>query len=189
MELLLTLILAHLFADFPLQTNLIARLKAQHISGILLHVIIYVTATALLLDQPVTYWPLLLALGIAHFTIDALKTTIFANRAAICTFFGDQCLHLVSMIIVTAVAHGLWASVPQGILPPSLLRLTLSAALLPAGMVCCWIWTINSPEESINQSIWLYWIREQMLTVEQRFGLTLMGVLFLVLATQKFALV
>ncbi|NJO07801.1 MAG: DUF3307 domain-containing protein, partial [Chloroflexaceae bacterium] len=46
MHLLITLLLAHLFADFPLQTNRLARLKRTSLKGVLIHVLIYMVVTA-----------------------------------------------------------------------------------------------------------------------------------------------
>lgn len=59
MNLLMTLLLAHLFADFPLQSNSLARLKETRIMGVFLHVLVHVAVTACLLKTaPSTgyYW-------------------------------------------------------------------------------------------------------------------------------------
>lgn len=60
------LLLAHLLADFPLQTNRIFRLKVTSNAGLALHVLIHVAMAALLLRQPAQHLNLLLALGVAH---------------------------------------------------------------------------------------------------------------------------
>ena len=68
-----TLLLAHLLADFPLQTNTIAALKSKSVHGLLMHVGVYMAATWALLGFGLTICPLIMLLGIAHFAVDWLK--------------------------------------------------------------------------------------------------------------------
>ena len=76
MDLLSALLLGHLIADFPLQANCIFRLKNQHWLGVLLHAAVHCVITAVLLQQPLAYWPLLASLCLVHFTIDWFKLRI-----------------------------------------------------------------------------------------------------------------
>lgn len=184
MQLLLTLILAHLFTDFPLQTNALARLKAQYATGVLIHVCIYMLVTALLLES-FTYWPLVVSLGGTHFLIDISKAHFCKRPNGLCAFLVDQFLHLTSMIVAAYVAQMIWIPAPQGILPNDLLWSALFAASIPAGMVGCWIWMAHH-EEYVNRSRSLRWLKEQLLVVEQSFGLLVVGIVFWVILMQEF---
>lgn len=187
MELFLTLILAHLFADFPLQTNTIARLKSQYIAGILLHVLIYVFVTALLLGNTQTYWPLLAGLGTIHFLIDVIKSQLCKEQTTVRAFLIDQLAHLVSMSVAAYVAHIMWGSTPHGALSTTLLVWALVAAMVPAGLVYYWVWVTNSQRHS-HRSHLADQSRDQILLFEQRFGLAVVAFVFWVLATQEFDL-
>ena len=184
MQLLLTLILAHLFADFPLQTNSVARLKARHSFGVLPHVLIYVSVTALLIEKSYLYWPLLLGLGVCHFVIDTLKAHCCTSRHEVCAFWIDQVLHLLTMVAATYLAFQFWTPTPRGIIAEELLPIMLAAAFVPALMVCCWIWTTSKSQEYVNQSVILCWISERMLVVEQRYGLAVIGVVIWLVTKQ-----
>ena len=58
MDLLATLLLGHLSADFPLQTNWVYRLKNRRWAGVLLHTAIHCVVTAVLLSDSLTHWPM-----------------------------------------------------------------------------------------------------------------------------------
>lgn len=73
MHLLTTLLLAHLLADFPLQTNALAKLKRASLTGVFIHVLIYVLITTLVMREPARYWALIGGLGGVHFLIDSIK--------------------------------------------------------------------------------------------------------------------
>lgn len=185
MQLLFTLILAHLFADFPLQSNALAKLKKYHLTGVLLHVVIYMVVTTLLLADPWRHWPLVVGLGVVHFLIDAAKMRFAQGNDGPLAFLLDQLLHLASMIAAAYLAHQLWTPAPQGILPSEWLRQVLLAACIPAAMVCCWIWTNSSGRAHLHHSSLLRWINQRMLLVEQRFGLALVGMVIWLLVRQE----
>ena len=73
MHLFAILLLGHLIADFPLQMDWIFQLKHRHWAGILLHSVIHSVLTAILIEAPLTHWPMLVSLGLIHFAIDWLK--------------------------------------------------------------------------------------------------------------------
>jgi len=185
MQLLFTLILAHLFADFPLQSNALARLKKYHLTGVLLHVAIYMAVTALLLENLLVYWPLVAGLGAVHFLIDGAKMRFAQGKDGPLAFLIDQSLHLVSMVAAAYLAQQLWTPAPQGILPCNWLHLVLLAACIPAAMVYFWVWTDSSGRVHLHHSRWLRWIHQRVLLVEQRFGLVLVGVVIWLLARQE----
>ena len=178
MHLLITLLLAHLFADFPLQSNRLARLKKSSIRGVLIHVLIYMGATALLLQQPFHYWPLVLGLGLAHFTIDAIKI-VYTSQRAILSFVIDQIMHVATIVLGVFIAHWLWRPLPQGVLSDYLLGLAFGCALLLAIMVFCWVWTNDLSEEQIKRYVLLRWVKNEILLLEQRVGLVLIGIVLL----------
>ena len=57
-----TLLLAHLVADFPLQTNSIVKMKNEGFKGLGIHVLIHIIVLCLLLiKEPLSqYWPMIL---------------------------------------------------------------------------------------------------------------------------------
>lgn len=185
MQLFFTLILAHLFADFPLQSNTLARLKKYHLIGVLIHVSIYTAVTALLLERRLQYWPLIVGLGIVHFLIDAAKMRFRRDDDGTVTFLVDQLLHLTSMVVAAYLAQRYWTPAPQGILPTDWLFRALLAAFIPAAMVCCWIWTASSGSAYLHHSQLLRWVNQRILLVEQRLGLVVVGVVILLLARQE----
>lgn len=129
MELFATLLLAHLIADFPLQTNCVFELKVRHWTGIFLHVAIHVFVTALLINDPLRYWPLLAALGAVHFATDWFKLRLpFRFQAA--GFILDQIAHVLALVVLA----GRWPSA-TGVLPATLLRPAIAYALIPAALM------------------------------------------------------
>ena len=54
------LLLAHLVADFPLQSNKIVRMKNQGNKGLGIHVAVHVVVLLLLIKDPLQYWPAIL---------------------------------------------------------------------------------------------------------------------------------
>ena len=177
MHLLITLLLAHLFADFPLQTNRLAKLKRTSLKGVFIHVLIYMVVTALLLHQPFRYWPLVIGLGTIHFLIDALK--MVCNKVGeIRCFVIDQCLHFSSVVAATYLVYQYWSPIPVGILPTGLLYGSFICAFTLAVIVFFWIWTNGLTEEQIRRYLLLYWVKHRALAFEQRVGLLLFAVVF-----------
>lgn len=177
MHLFATLLLAHLFADFPLQTNGLAKLKKESLKGVLLHVFVYVAITFCMLNEPLRYWPLIVGLGVVHFLIDACKAYC-PSTLETGYFLIDQGLHLLSIAIATYLALRWWASPPQSSLASPIVFFALGCALLLAAMVFCWVWVNSLSEEAVQQDGRLRWIKQQMLVLEQRIGLVLLGVVF-----------
>ncbi len=177
MHLLITLLLAHLFADFPLQTDRLARLKRTSLKGVFIHVLIYMVVTALLLHQPFRYWPVVVALGIIHFLIDAFKMVCNKIGEVRC-FVIDQSMHFASVLGVTYLAYRYYPSIPVGILPDTLLYGSFICAFTLAVIVFFWIWTNGLREEQIRRYVLLHWVKHRALAFEQRVGLLLFAVVF-----------
>ena len=177
MHLFATLLLAHLFADFPLQTNGLAKLKKERLVGVFLHVLVYVAITTMVLHEPLHNWPLIVGLGIVHFFIDALKAHC-PPKLETFYFVIDQALHLLSIAIATYLTLYWWATPPQSSLSYTLVCVALGFALILAGMVFCWVWVNNLSEEQVQQHFLLCWIKWQLLGLAQRIGLVLLCVVF-----------
>ncbi len=128
MNLLATLILAHLIADFPLQTNGIFRLKSTHWLGILLHATVHCLVAAFLIDNPVAHWQLLVSLGVIHFGIDWFKLQGQIRFESL-GFVLDQLAHVLSLVVL---ARWPWSPAVDGLLRPTMLYLAVGYAMLPA---------------------------------------------------------
>jgi len=106
----LALLLAHLAADFPLQSDAIIAAKKHGAKGLLAHgAVHYVTAVAaLLLFTSVRIWAvypqtLLLTYVSAHLALDSLKQSYLTRHAAADStgpFLIDQALHLMMIVAV-----------------------------------------------------------------------------------------
>lgn len=99
-----TLLLAHLLADYPLQTDRLVIAK-KHLPGLLLHVgIHWVVMTLLFLPVIWITWPYILIVAILHFFIDSFKNFLGRERPqwVIGSYVLDQTLHMCSLILVSA---------------------------------------------------------------------------------------
>lgn len=177
MHLLTTLLLAHLLADFPLQTNALAKLKKASLTGVFIHVLVYVLITALVIREPARYWALIGGLGITHFLIDGLKTRYLQSFETF-YFVIDQCLHFLSIGIATYFALVYYTEPPQSILPLGVVLVAVGCAFILAFMVFCWVWVNSLREEQVKRHFLLQWAKHQMLELEQRIGLLLIGFVF-----------
>jgi hypothetical protein len=119
MHLVNTLLLGHLIADFPLQTNGVYRLKNRHWSGILLHAAIHVVATGLLLQETPKHWRMLVALGAMHFVTDWLKLRIPFKLQSV-GFVLDQMAHILGLLLLAAWWPDVTGTLPTGLLYPAL---------------------------------------------------------------------
>ncbi|MCG7491999.1 DUF3307 domain-containing protein [Thalassobius sp. Cn5-15] len=97
------LLLAHVLADFVLQTNWMAARKRQFPVLILHGLVVLITAQLCL--GHVTAWPLL-ALAATHFAIDAIKT--YGDFSGLAGFLTDQGAHLIILATVAWIAPDLW---------------------------------------------------------------------------------
>ncbi len=103
----LSLLVGHLLADFPLQTDTVYRLRQKGWHGLLLHAGIHVAVAALLIHGLIQQWWLLLALGALHASIDALKPQMPVVRRPHARFLVDQALHVLSLSLVAWLARDL----------------------------------------------------------------------------------
>ncbi len=97
------LLLAHVVADFLLQTNWMVETKRRP-GTLLLHALL-VAATAYAALGRIDIWEPL-ALAAAHILIDIVKT--FALPARLWSFMTDQAAHLATLIALAVLAPGLF---------------------------------------------------------------------------------
>jgi hypothetical protein len=101
-----TLFLAHLIADYPLQTDWLVKAKRTW-SGLIIHVAIHLMVLLLVcLPHLSTTWPFLVVLAIAHLLIDAFKSALTRWRPQWNAggYLFDQLLHILSIWAI-----GKWA--------------------------------------------------------------------------------
>ena len=93
--------LAHLIADYPLQSDKLVAAKMR-LPGLTLHVAIHwIVMTILTWPVRVLVWPYILAITFMHFSIDYFKVVLNRRRPewVIGPYLWDQPLHWLSLII------------------------------------------------------------------------------------------
>ena len=110
-ETLALLLLAHVLADFVLQSNRMAQAKAAgHAGWMAAHIFVVAGVAALVIGAQTPQaaaW--IVGLTAAHLAIDVAKVAFGARLSAIVAFVADQAAHLVTLVVVASVAPGLWA--------------------------------------------------------------------------------
>jgi hypothetical protein len=134
-ETLLTLLVAHLVADFPLQPHWMIRRK-RNPAVLVLHGLIVTGTAALALGG----WPagvLLILIG-THLAMDAIK--VYVLKDSLGSFTVDQVVHLAVIGALAAAfpgtfAQGAWASMPGNLVPAYLIGLCLLGGVIASLMV------------------------------------------------------
>jgi hypothetical protein len=157
------LYLAHLIADFPLQTNHIFELKAQGNRGILLHVGIHLLVAAVLIQNAYHYWYVLLLLGGMHFVIDWAKLRLPWRRQAP-GFILDQFAHVASVLLLA----GLWPDAPA-VMPLWLMWLGIVMILVPATLMFLWVWATDL-QMDLPENDLVKWACRSLLPLSQKVG-------------------
>lgn len=170
-----TFLLAHLIADFPLQTNKMIALKKQGPMGICLHVLVHVVVASLLLQDSMSNWLLLLLLACIHWVIDWTKIALSTDTVS--SFISDQIAHVVSIVVIVGIAFGL-EIVPETALPDRVLYPAIAYAILLASMVFIWVWANHQSAEVAYNRPLVGWAQRRMLDFSQRAGLALLGGVF-----------
>lgn len=159
------LLLAHLLADFPLQTNRIFRLKVTSTAGLALHVLIHMMMVAMLLQAPAQHLNLLLALGVAHFLTDWIKVR-FPVEPQWPGFLLDQLAHLAAIVALAWRWPGVTAVLPLWLMLPLILFV-----LLPALLMLLWVWANDAQQQNrFQNSRSVHWASSRLLTISQRTG-------------------
>ncbi len=169
MNLAAALLLGHLIADFPLQTNWIYRLKLQSWRGVLLHTCIHLVVTALLIHPIHHALPLLLQLGLLHFITDYIKVRVPARQQAP-GFLIDQLAHL---LVLFGLAQQ-WQTTLAATLPATwLFPLILYTAFLGI-LVFCWVLACDLSKSRWGSHPYLHWVRTNLLNFAQYAGIPLL---------------
>ena len=165
MNTFIILALAHLIADFPLQTNRVFKLKNEGHLGLLIHVIIHLLVASLLISQPWRYWSALAFLGVAHYLTDWAKLRLpDSNQPA--SFLVDQLIHFITIGIIA-----LWLPTLPAVLPMWLMVIGLVLAFIPGIMTFLWVLAINLDCESeLAKCGPVVWTCRQLLPISQRMG-------------------
>ena len=159
------LLLAHLLADFPLQTNQIFRLKIAGNMGLVLHVLIHLLVAALMLQMPGQHIDLLLLLGAAHFVTDWIKVR-FTGNPQWPGFVLDQLAHLAAIALIAVWRPRVTAVFPLWLLLPLILLV-----LLPALLTLIWVWANDAQQQfRYQQSQAVQWASSRLLPLSQRMG-------------------
>ncbi len=164
MHLFATLLLGHLIADFPLQTNWVFALKLKNSWGIALHVAIHIVITAILLGGSISAWPLLSILALLHFACDWSKLNI-PCKSQICSFLLDQAAHVATLLLLTILYPTIEPILSMWIVLPALLY-----AILPALMVSAAILGIEMSTNGSNLPAWIEWARNKGISASQTMG-------------------
>ncbi|MGF7184922.1 hypothetical protein GGQ84_001007 [Desulfitispora alkaliphila] len=105
-ELFFLLLVGHLIADFPLQTNKLVAWKKTSKYGIAAHSMVGVIVTgALILPYLDKLWPALIAIGLTHYWIDGWKINVEKKKepgfkGQLSYFIADQVLHIFVIFII-----------------------------------------------------------------------------------------
>lgn len=97
------LIIAHLLADFILQSNRLVALKTKQFRGVVVHVCIFSVVALLILFPYLVHWEawaIIGAISVFHLIVDQAKINIALRRDAyVLPFITDQALHFLSLIV------------------------------------------------------------------------------------------
>jgi len=136
MTIFFTLLLGHLIADFPLQTNSVFQLKCRSSRGLTVHVGIHVLVTAILLMEPMKDWAVLLFLGGTHFLIDWSKLRVGATYASP-GFVLDQLAHVSVLLLIAFLVPDL------ALRPMPAWLLAIGLALVAAPVLAMFLWVVG----------------------------------------------
>lgn len=169
MNLIAALLLSHLVADFPLQTNQIYRLKNESWLGIVLHAAIHVLVAAVLIKQPLAVWPMLVWLGVLHFFVDLVKLRAPIRSPSV-GFLLDQGAHLVVLWFLARA----WSTVTASVLPLSVLIPMILYGLFLATLVFSWVLANELARGAWGRRRYVQWARNHLLQLSQYAGLPLL---------------
>lgn len=165
MIVLATLLLGHLLADFPLQTNKIFQLKNKGLWGLLLHVAIHLIIMAFLIVEPGQNWSLFLALGLSHLIIDSLKV-YRPTKPQAPGFIIDQIAHIFVLVLLV-----LFAPTFQVVeITPYLFYPALIGAVLSAITMYVWVWANDRAATVDKDDLRVKWAQKSMIKISQQSG-------------------
>jgi len=164
-----SLVLAHLIADFPLQTHKIYSMKVHSTAGLVLHALVHLVVTGFVIRNPMENWLTLVLIGLVHFSLDGLK--VRWKGPVLDGFLIDQALHLASLMLIATLFPVQPAILSDWLYP------TLAYATLPALLMTVWVIVAEQqPGNRIQQ-----WMRHRLIDVSQIVGLPLAAILLVLL--------
>lgn len=104
MNVFLLLLLSHLIADFPFQTNFVFKARYKYKYGGIFHILIHTVLNIFFLTPYILYYQTWIGIGIisiTHYFIDRMK------KSNIVTFLLDQVLHIAIIIVVAFIMRDL----------------------------------------------------------------------------------
>ena len=161
------LFLAHVIADYLLQTNWLVMNK-HRARAIGLHVAI-VLAMMPLVTLHLSWW--FLAVAAAHLVIDLIKTHVLGGGFG--AYVLDQALHVASILAVVWAAPGLWTESPlSGIDWLSRFYLILAVLIFATrgGQYAVAIFLRHDPEAD-GRGVWIGWAERAALSALVAVGL------------------
>lgn len=177
MQTIIPLFLAHLIADFPLQTNYLYDFKRVSSVGLFLHAGIHALTAFLLTGLRWDLWYVWLFLLLSHALTDWAKLRYKAPQQWL-GFLLDQLIHLSIMVIIA-----LWQPSLMTPLPAWLLLLTFFLAWIPAILMFIWVLSADVLRAKTSPPQWAVWVQDNMLQISRRSGypaliLVLLGLIF-----------
>lgn len=164
MDSLIVLILAHLIADFPLQTNSIYQLKKESTAGILLHSGVHALMAFLLTSLRWDLWYVWLFLLVTHAITDWAKLrSKLPNEWS--GFLVDQIIHLLVLVVIALWQPGLSSPLPDWLLYSAFLL-----AWIPMILMFLWVYTGDFIATHPDPPPHIRWMREHLLRVSRVTG-------------------
>lgn len=173
MDLYAALLLAHLIADFPLQTSTIYALKVKSWKGVVIHVTVHVAVTLLLVDPLQSALPLVAILAVAHFVTDQLKVH-WPVEHQWPGFLLDQVAHILVLIFLGFIGQGVVSSVlPMALVWPLLVYTGFLALLI-------FFWTLATDLYKLHhmQHPLIEWAHHNLLILSSYGGVFLFAALW-----------
>ena len=112
----------------------------------LLHAVIHCVVTAVLLQDPLAHWPMLIALGSIHFATDWLKLRVEFPFQSL-SFILDQIVHVLALLLLAT-----WQYETIGALTPALIHTAVGYALVPALLMLSSVMAADLEEATCDQS-------------------------------------
>lgn len=164
MDSLIVLILAHLIADFPLQTNTIYHLKKESVVGILLHSGIHALMAFLLTGLRWDLWYVWLFLWVTHALTDWAKLNYKSPKQWV-GFLIDQFIHLLILFIIAIWQPGLSSPLPDWLIYSAFVF-----AWIPLILMFLWIYAGDVISSTQHPSGRILWMREHLLLTSRLAG-------------------
>lgn len=169
-ETLMTLFLAHLVADFPLQTNYLFQVKRNSTAGLLLHGGIHALTAFLLTGLRWDLWYVWLFLLGSHTLIDWAKLN-YKSSIQWRSFLLDQFIHFLVLIMIA-----LWQPELTSVLPAELLTICFLLAWIPAILMFLWIYSGDVSWTNTDPPTWVVWMQKNMLKTSRLSGYPILAI-------------